>query len=116
MISPETSRVLVLDFGSQYTQLIARRIREDHIYCEIQSYNYSLENIRKFNPGGIILSGGPASVWVEFTNVFQRIIIRLDFAVDIGLPNTPGNQLRILGTKIENENSRRFRTNHYSNR
>ncbi|OGQ05321.1 MAG: glutamine-hydrolyzing GMP synthase [Deltaproteobacteria bacterium RIFCSPLOWO2_12_FULL_44_12] len=65
MISPETSRVLVLDFGSQYTQLIARRIREAHIYCEIQSYNYSLENIRKFNPGGIILSGGPASVWAS---------------------------------------------------
>ncbi len=65
MILPETSRVLVLDFGSQYTQLIARRIREAHIYCEIQSYNYPIEEIRKFNPGGIILSGGPSSVYAE---------------------------------------------------
>ncbi|MDP2599493.1 MAG: glutamine-hydrolyzing GMP synthase [Deltaproteobacteria bacterium] len=65
MISPETSRVLVLDFGSQYTQLIARRIREAHVYCEIQSYNYPIEEIRKFNPGGIILSGGPSSVYAE---------------------------------------------------
>lgn len=65
MVSPESSRVLILDFGSQYTQLIARRIREAHVYCEIQSYNYPLEQLRKFNPGGIVLSGGPASVFAE---------------------------------------------------
>lgn len=58
----ESSRILILDFGSQYTQLIARRVRESHVYCEIQSYNFSIESIRAFNPGGIILSGGPASV------------------------------------------------------
>ncbi|MBI4124628.1 MAG: glutamine-hydrolyzing GMP synthase [Deltaproteobacteria bacterium] len=65
MISPEASRILILDFGSQYTQLIARRIREAHVYCEIESYNYPIEAIRKFNPGGIILSGGPASVFAD---------------------------------------------------
>ena len=65
MTSSESSRVLVLDFGSQYTQLIARRIREAHVYCEIESYNCPMEKIRKFNPGGIILSGGPASVWSD---------------------------------------------------
>lgn len=65
MIHPENSGVLILDFGSQYTQLIARRVREAHVYCEIQSYNYSFDAIQKFNPGGIILSGGPASVKAE---------------------------------------------------
>ncbi|MBI2336980.1 MAG: glutamine-hydrolyzing GMP synthase [Deltaproteobacteria bacterium] len=55
-------KVLILDFGSQYTQLIARRIREFHVYSEIQPYNYPLAKIIEFAPKAIILSGGPASV------------------------------------------------------
>ena len=55
--------IIILDFGSQYTQLIARRIRELHIYSEILPYNASVEEIKKHNPKGIILSGGPASVY-----------------------------------------------------
>lgn len=55
--------VLILDFGSQYTQLIARRIRELNVYCEIHPYNISMEKIRAFRPKGIILSGGPSSVY-----------------------------------------------------
>ncbi|MCX5815596.1 MAG: glutamine-hydrolyzing GMP synthase [Proteobacteria bacterium] len=54
--------VLILDFGSQYTQLIARKVRELGVYCEIYPYNMSLEKINAFNPKGIILSGGPRSV------------------------------------------------------
>jgi GMP synthase (glutamine-hydrolysing) len=57
--------ILVLDFGSQYTQLIARRIRESKVYCEIQPFNISIEKIKGLNPQGIILSGGPASVYQE---------------------------------------------------
>lgn len=57
--------ILVLDFGSQYTQLIARRIRESKVYCEIQPFNISLEKIKELMPEGIILSGGPASVYQE---------------------------------------------------
>jgi GMP synthase (glutamine-hydrolysing) len=57
--------ILVLDFGSQYTQLIARRIRESKVYCEIQPFNLALEKIRGLNPQGIILSGSPASVYQE---------------------------------------------------
>ena len=53
--------ILVLDFGSQYTQLIARRVREAHVYCELHPYNLPLEKIRALNPEGIILSGGPAA-------------------------------------------------------
>jgi GMP synthase (glutamine-hydrolysing) len=55
-------KVLILDFGSQYTQLIARRIREQNVYSEIHPYNFNLEKIRAFSPKAIILSGGPASV------------------------------------------------------
>ncbi|MBW2191107.1 MAG: GMP synthase (glutamine-hydrolyzing), partial [Deltaproteobacteria bacterium] len=57
--------VLILDFGSQYTQLIARRIREQRVYCEIQPCTYSLAEIRDLAPKAIILSGGPASVFAE---------------------------------------------------
>lgn len=56
-------KVLILDFGSQYTQLIARRVREAQVYCEIHPFNLSLEKIKAFSPKGIILSGGPASVY-----------------------------------------------------
>jgi GMP synthase (glutamine-hydrolysing) A subunit len=57
--------ILVLDFGSQYTQLIARRIRESKVYCEIHPFNISLDKINALKPEGIILSGGPASVYQE---------------------------------------------------
>ena len=55
--------ILVLDFGSQYTQLIARRIRESKVYCEIHPFNITLEKIKDLQPEGIILSGGPASIY-----------------------------------------------------
>ena len=57
--------ILVLDFGSQYTQLIARRLREYGVYTEIVPYFEKLDSIRAKNPKGIILSGGPASVYEE---------------------------------------------------
>ena len=55
-------KILILDFGSQYTQLIARRIRECNVYSEIVSYNTTASELKAMNPTGIILSGGPASV------------------------------------------------------
>lgn len=58
-------KILILDFGSQYTQLIARRVRECQIYSEIQPFSFSLREIRAMAPRGIILSGGPASVYEE---------------------------------------------------
>ena len=57
--------VLVLDFGGQYNQLIARRVRECHVYCEVKPYTISLEEIRAFDPMGIIFTGGPNSVYDE---------------------------------------------------
>ena len=56
-------KILILDFGSQYTQLIARRVREAHVYCELHPFDMELAAIRSFAPTGIILSGGPKSVY-----------------------------------------------------
>ncbi|HEX9114120.1 MAG TPA: glutamine-hydrolyzing GMP synthase [Nitrospirota bacterium] len=58
-----SERILILDFGSQYTQLIARRVRESKVYCEIYPYNAGLEKVKAFRPKGLILSGGPSSVY-----------------------------------------------------
>ena len=55
-------RILILDFGSQYTQLIARRVREIGVYCEIHAWDMSEDDIREFAPKGVILAGGPESV------------------------------------------------------
>ena len=56
-------RILILDFGGQYNQLIARRVRECHVYCEVHPYTMPLEEIRSFSPIGIIFTGGPNSVY-----------------------------------------------------
>jgi len=61
----EHDRILILDFGSQFTQLIARRIREERVYCEIHPAGRDLEWIREWDPVGVILSGGPSSVYDE---------------------------------------------------
>ncbi len=58
-----SEKILILDFGSQVTQLIARRVREQSVYCEIHPYNMSVSRIREYRPRGIILSGGPSSVY-----------------------------------------------------
>jgi GMP synthase (glutamine-hydrolysing) len=58
-------RILILDFGSQYTQLIARRIREAGVYCEIHAYDMAKSDIQAFKPNGIVLSGGPESVYAD---------------------------------------------------
>ena len=66
-------KILILDFGSQYTQLIARRVREAKVYCEIHPFNMELERIREFSPKGIILSGGPASIYDTEAEAKQKI-------------------------------------------
>ncbi|MDD6727018.1 MAG: GMP synthase (glutamine-hydrolyzing), partial [Lactimicrobium massiliense] len=58
-------KIIVLDFGGQYKQLIARRVRENHVYCEIHPYTTPLEKLKEMNPKGIILTGGPDSVYLE---------------------------------------------------
>ncbi len=73
-------KILILDFGSQYTQLIARRVREAHVYCEIHPFDLELSAIRSFVPTGIILSGGPKSVYdLEAPAVAEELF-------DLGVP------------------------------
>ena len=69
--------ILVLDFGSQYTQLIARRIRESNVYSEIYPWDIDEEKIRNLNPKGIVLSGGPDSVTQSFTPRIPKIVFEL---------------------------------------
>src|SRR3954467_9390682 len=62
MAAPSHSKILILDFGAQYTQLIARRLRETHVYCEIHPYDVDDAFVEAYAPRGIVLSGGPESV------------------------------------------------------
>ena len=74
-------KLLILDFGSQYTQLIARRVRELKVYCEIHPFNRPIDFIKKFNPQGIILSGGPASVYDEGAPTLGGEILDLNIPI-----------------------------------
>ena len=73
--------ILVLDFGSQYTQLIARRIREQNVVSIIQPFNFSIEKIKEMNPKGIVLSGGPTSVYDENSPKIDKQIFELNIPV-----------------------------------
>jgi len=73
--------ILILDFGSQYTQLIARRIREARVYCEIHPYLLSIDEIRRMRPEGIVLSGSPSSVYAEGAPLPAREILDLDVPI-----------------------------------
>jgi len=75
-MSPEQDRILILDFGSQFTQLIARRIREERVYCEIHPATRSLDWIREWAPRGVILSGGPSSVYGEDVPTTDPALLR----------------------------------------
>ncbi len=74
-------KILILDFGSQYTQLIARRIRESRVYCEILPCTVPMERIRAFDPRGIVLSGGPANVYDPDAPRVPRALFDLDVPV-----------------------------------
>jgi len=100
-------RILVLDFGSQYTQLIARRVREGKVYSEIFPFNASIEKIRDFHPKGIILSGGPSSVYDKIAPIPDLQIF------DLGVPILGicyGMQLmaHCLGGKVAKAHKREY--------
>ena len=81
MHDPHADHILVIDFGSQYTQLIARNVREAGVYCEIYPFDAPVEAITAFNPKGIILSGGPESVTTEETPRAHNEIFELGVPV-----------------------------------
>ena len=95
--------VLILDFGSQYTQLIARRIREQHVYSEIISHDTPLEEIIALNPLALILSGGPSSVYDSAAPEYDKRIFDLSIPI-LGicyglhlLSDHHGGQIKKLG-------------------
>ncbi|XXZ16395.1 glutamine-hydrolyzing GMP synthase [Sorangium sp. So ce315] len=77
MLSPRRDFVVILDFGSQYTQLIARRVRESGVYCEIHRFDVPVAELRKLAPRALILSGGPASVYGEGAPRCAREVLEL---------------------------------------
>jgi GMP synthase (glutamine-hydrolysing) len=81
MVGKGHELVLILDFGSQYTQLIARRIRELNVYSEIVPFNISLDKIKTKNPKAVILSGGPASVHETGAHLSDPAIFSLNIPV-----------------------------------
>ena len=73
--------ILILDFGGQYNQLIARRVRECNVYSEVVPFNISIEKIKEKNPRGIIFTGGPASVYEEGSPMCDKEIFNLGIPV-----------------------------------
>jgi GMP synthase (glutamine-hydrolysing) len=100
-------KVLVLDFGSQYAQLIARRVRQQQVYCEIIRHDLPAERIRQLDPMGIILSGGPRSVYEEGAPKCDPDIFRLGLPV-LGICYGMQLACEALGGKVENTPAREY--------
>src|SRR5678816_4482421 len=92
--------ILILDFGSQYTQLIARRVRELAVYSEIHPYNLPLEKIRALKPAGIVLSGGPSSCYDDGAPTVSPEIFSLGVPV-LGICYGAQLTARLLGGSVE---------------
>ncbi len=100
-------KIIILDFGSQTTQLIARRVREEKVYCEIHPFNVELEKIKAASPKGIILSGGPSSVYDEDAPAISREIFELGIPV-LGICYGMQLTCHLLGGKVERSDHREY--------
>ncbi|MCR4332867.1 MAG: glutamine-hydrolyzing GMP synthase, partial [Sulfuricaulis sp.] len=107
MTDPHSQKILILDFGAQYTQLIARRVREAGVYCELYSYDTPVEEIRKFAPRGIILSGGPESVTRDETPRAPQEIFDMKIPV-LGICYGQQTMAAQLGGTVEAGDKREF--------
>lgn len=99
--------IVVLDFGSQYSQLIARRIRECRVYSKILPFSTSAEEIRRENPRGIILSGGPSSVYAEHAPKCDPAIFELGIPI-LGICYGLQLMVHTLGGEIERGKAREY--------
>ncbi len=102
-----SQRILILDFGSQYTQLIARRVREVGVYCEIRPYDMSEDEIRAFAPNGIVLSGGPESVSESLHVRAPDVVFTLSVPV-LGICYGMQTMASQLGGSVESSDKREF--------
>jgi GMP synthase (glutamine-hydrolysing) len=100
-------RILILDFGSQVTQLIARRVRECGVYSEIRPFNISAEEIESFNPKAIILSGGPASVHEDFSPRADDVVFNMGVPI-LGICYGEQTMCQQLGGSVVAGNHREF--------
>lgn len=103
----EKELVLVIDFGGQYNQLVARRVRECNVYCEIYSYKVALEKIKEKNPKGIILTGGPNSCYEEGAPTLGKELFELNIPV-LGLCYGAQLMAHVLGGKVERADFREY--------
>lgn len=92
-------KIIVIDFGGQYNQLVARRVRENNVYCEIYSYKTEIEQIKAMNPKGIILTGGPNSCYEEGAPTCSRELFELGIPV-LGLCYGAQLMMHVLGGKV----------------
>ena len=100
-------KIKVIDFGGQYNQLVARRVRECGVYCEIDSYRTPLEKIKADAPDGIILTGGPSSVYEEGAATCSRELFELGIPV-LGLCYGAQLMMHVLGGKVERASEREY--------
>ena len=100
-------KILILDFGSQVTQLIARRVREQQVYCELHPFDVSEDFIRAYNPQGIILSGGPNSVYEALEWKAPQVVFELGVPV-LGICYGMQTMAQQLGGKVESSGIREF--------
>ncbi|MDO5155986.1 MAG: glutamine-hydrolyzing GMP synthase [Eubacteriales bacterium] len=96
----EKELVIVLDFGGQYNQLVARRVRECNVYCEIYSYKTDIAKIKEMNPKGIILTGGPNSCYEEGAPTYSKELFEMGIPV-LGLCYGAQLMQHVLGGKVE---------------
>lgn len=95
----DQEKVIVIDFGGQYNQLVARRVRECNVYCEIYSYKIDIEKIKEMNPKGIILTGGPNSCYEENSPSYQKELFELGIPV-LGICYGAQLMMHKLGGKV----------------
>jgi len=107
MTDPHSQRILILDFGSQYTQLLARRVREAGVYCELRPYDMPEDEIRAFKPMGIILSGGPESVTEHETPRASQAVFDLGVPV-LGICYGMQTMAAQLGGKVDTAAEREY--------
>ena len=107
MTDPHSQKILILDFGSQYSQLIARRVREAGVYCELHPFDTPINEIRNFAPRGIILSGGPESVTQSETPRAPREIFDMHVPV-LGICYGQQTMAAQLGGSVQSSDKREF--------